>query len=337
MAVRDSVVVLSQEELRIELSVDIDGWVKNPGTYMLAEGMTVQDLVLAAGGFIHGADVREAEVSRQPSDLERTETTAFVVRVPIGSTEPGGASTHQGEGSFSYARPEPRAPPRLVPTWAPSADEFELQHGDRVVIRRAPGYEEPRIVRVTGEVVRPGSYVLERRQERLTEIIRRAGGFTDEAYVPGLKLVREGHLVGTDVERALARPQSAVNVALEAGDSIHVPVYDPTVLVTGAVVFQSRVLYQEGESLLGYIRRSGGFADNADTRRVSIVYPNGERETIRRTLGFTRQPQVRPGSRIFVPVKPEGGGTDWDRVLTRTLAVMSTLATVLIAVDRISN
>lgn len=322
LADRDSVVVYSREELRNPRFVHIDGFVKDPDTYELAEGMTVEDLILAAGGFIPGAYTLQAEVARQRSPLERSDTTSVIYQVALGTE---GFAVPAGTNGREDAVGE-------VPVWVPSADDFLLRHDDHVFIRRAPGYEAARRVSVIGEVFKPGTYVLETREERLTDVIRRAGGLTGEAYVPGLRLVRDSTLLATEFRRALESPQSRYNVVLEPGDSIYVPKLDPSVLVTGAVGFETRVLYEPGRDLSYYIDRAGGFTDASNEDRVTVTYPDGERSTMRGFLGVRREPDVRPGSTIFVPALPEGErGFDWDSFLSRTV----TLVTLLVALQRI--
>ncbi|MGQ0816353.1 MAG: capsule biosynthesis GfcC family protein, partial [Gemmatimonadota bacterium] len=110
-----------------------------------------------------------------------------------------------------------------------------------------------------------------------------------------------------------------------------------TVLVTGAVAFEARVPYQRGLSLSDYLRKAGGTLDNGDRGRVSFRYANGEINTTRRVLVSRRDPDVRPGSTIVVPIRPEGKGFDWDNFLSKTLAVLSTLATVTIAASTLGN
>ncbi len=333
----DSVVVYSQAELTTPRTVHIGGYVENPGTYTLAEGMTVEDLILAAGGFVEGADITYADVARLPPLVARTDTTAQVIRVSLVDDGLSGATAANAQlagvaatGLFADVRSN------YVPTWIPRADEFVLQHGDRVMVRQAPGYESLRSVHLTGEVLTPGLYALETREDRLSDLLARAGGLTGQAYLPGLQLFRRGHLLPTDVERALADPKSRFNVQLEAGDSIHVPQFDPTVLVTGAVAFESRVLYRPGQGLDYYIRQAGGYVDNSDKRRVTVTHPDGERDTIGRFLFVSLKPKPEPGSVIYVPRKPEGrGGIDIDQLLTRTLSIASVAASVIIAVDRI--
>lgn len=319
LADRDSVVIYSRAVLSRPRQVRIEGLVKQPGTYTLAEGMTLQDLVLAAGGYRHGAYELEAEVARRPDPLNRTDTTAVTVQVPL-----SGSSRAGGDGAG-------------LPAWTPAADEVSLRHGDVVYIRRAPGYEEPRVVMVTGEVAFPGPYTLESRDERLASLIRRAGGLTDEAYAPGARLVRGGQLVGTDLERALEDSDARDNVQLQAGDSLYVPDYDPTVLVTGAVAFETRALYEPGRGLDHYIAQAGGYVEAADKDRVAVTYPNGERRVVDKVLFWRLSPSIRPGSVISVPMEPPGNAFQWDVLLTRTVAVVSATATLLIAYDRITE
>jgi polysaccharide biosynthesis/export protein len=324
----DSIVVLSRQELGTPETVAIDGFVKVPGVYPLARGMALEDLVLLAGGFVDGAYVLEAEVSRQPDPLRRTETTAEVHRI---SLLPDSGLDANGNPS---ADPEVRG--SYIPAWQPAASAFGLQHGDRVFVRRAPGYETVREIKLTGQVQLPGTYVLARRSERLTDVLARAGGITEQAFPAGMHVVRAGHIVGADLQRALSQPASASNIILEAGDSIHVPRYDPTVTVGGAVNFEAKVLYVPGRPLSYYIAQAGGFADNADRGRTNIRYANGERAVLRSGAFGPRLPDVQPGAHIFVPPKPESESRfNLDQVVSRTAAILSATATMLIAITQL--
>ncbi|HUH13044.1 MAG TPA: SLBB domain-containing protein, partial [Longimicrobiales bacterium] len=334
---RDSVVVYSTERLRTAPMVAIEGRVRRPGSYPLAEGMTVEDLVLAAGGFTEGAYTLRADVARRAVGPEVSDTTAHVIQVAL----PGGPVPAVPRRMSDNG---PDGQPRLAavreagqPTgWLPAADELELVHGDRVYIRKAPGFEEPRAVQVTGEVLLPGEYVLQTRTERVAELVRRAGGLKPEGWAPGFQLFRDGDMVGTDLEAALRDPGARGNVVLEDGDSLHVPRYDPTVLVTGEVAFATRVLYREGAGLDYYIERAGGFADRADEKRTNVTYQDGERAVVGKTLFWTTKPTPGPGSTVMVPRRPEGDtGFDWDAFISRTLGVLGTTATVLIAVSQV--
>ncbi|MGH7505568.1 MAG: SLBB domain-containing protein, partial [Longimicrobiales bacterium] len=317
----DSIVILSRENLATDEVVYIEGYVKEPGEYVLAEGMTLKDLILAAQGFTHGAYVLEAEVSRLPDPLQRSDTTALVLRVALEAPRPV-----PGDGNGN------------VPLWLPDSAELTLEHGDHVFVRKAPGYDSLREVSLTGQVMLPGRYVLESREERVTDLLARAGGVTGQAYAPGMHVVRGGRVVAADLNRALENPADRNNILLEAGDSIHVPAFDPTVIVTGQVNFEARVLHRPGAGMDYYVEQAGGYTDDADKERVTVTYQNGQRAAVGGFLFFDTSPRVEPGSAIFVPAEPATEqGFDWDQFLSRTLAVMSTAATVIIAVSQIRN
>jgi polysaccharide export outer membrane protein len=332
---RDSIVVYSRAELRNPQVVYVAGFVKRAGAYPLAAGMTSRDLILAAGGFVTGADQTVAELARLPDPARRGAVTSQVYYVPLGGTAAGAQPVRPVPGGAPGD--SARSDVRGAGEWLPSAVETPLQDGDVLFVRRAPGFEAHRFVAVGGEVAVPGDYALGSRQERLVELVRRAGGTTPEAYLPGLRVSRGGKLVGTDYEQAARHPGGRYNILLEAGDSITVPTYDPTVLVTGAVNFSSRVLFDPRLTLFDYVSRSGGFAPAADRGRVSVQYPDGERYTVQRRLLVSTAPRVRPGSTIFVPTRPEGEKTNWGDIITRAVGLVSTAATLWIAIDRISQ
>jgi polysaccharide biosynthesis/export protein len=267
--------------------------------------------------------VLEAEVSRMPNPLQRSDTTAVVARIPLDA---------------SFAVYEAGADGGEIPVWAPDSAEFALYNGDRVFVRKAPGFDAPRQVVITGEVMLPGRYVLETRDERFSDLMLRVGGLTAQAYAEGIHVVRENRIIAAELQRALERPTDRSNILLEAGDSIHVPAFDPLVVVTGAVTFDSHVVHRPGAGLDYYVNQAGGYSENADRGRVTVTYKNGERSTVRRFLLIDRAPRIQPGSVIFVPAEePSETGFDWDQFLTRTLTVLSTAATLIIAVSQLNN
>jgi polysaccharide biosynthesis/export protein len=323
LADRDSVVVLREDSLRLPLTVSIHGFVREPGDYPLARDMSLRDLVLAAGGFAEGANVASAEVARPLDPLSRAERTAEVYQVPL--ADPVGNSGHVSGGGADG-----------VPQFRSESDEFVLLRGDRVYIRRGPGFEEARSVHITGEVMSPGLYELDSRQTRISDVIHRAGGVTGEAYLNGFSITREGMVVAGNLTDALRNPASTGNILLQAGDSLHVPRYDGTVNVTGAVLLDAKILFERRRSVLDYVERAGGFADNANRRGIVVTYPNGERRTVDRTFLFNRLPPVEPGSTIFVPAltPSEMQGVNWGEVIARSTAVMTAFATLYLALNR---
>jgi protein involved in polysaccharide export with SLBB domain len=181
----------------------------------------------------------------------------------------------------------------------------------------------------------PGRYPLLEREERLSSLVARAGGLTDEAHVDGSHLLRDSTLVGIDLARVLANPGGEGDVVLRPDDQLVVPDYDGTVLVLGAVAFETRVIYDPDLDFGDYLERAGGASAEADLGRASILYANGSRATVnRRLLFFTSRPDVEAGSTIYVPFAPEDAGTDWNAVVTRGLGILGSIATLVVAVTR---
>jgi polysaccharide biosynthesis/export protein len=215
--------------------------VREPGTYTLAEGMSVEDLILAAGGYLPGADQRAAEVARPTSYMERTQQTAETHVIALERTR------GKAMPDSRWMAPAPMRWPRGSHSGLVGLERRVRAVTGRSRLRaRAPGFEPARSVTVTGQVQTPGTYVLRERQERLLDVLQRAGGLTTEGHAPGLQLHRDGNLVATDMDLAERSPRSRFNLVLEPGDSINVPEFDPTVLVRGAVGFETRVLHVPG-------------------------------------------------------------------------------------------
>ena len=307
----DEMVVFGRAKLANPRRIEIFGYVKNPGTYAYSEGMTTEDLILLAGGLKEGALDTEAEVARRVATSNSSDTLAEVRRVPI----------DLGLDGDQRARALP-----LVP----------LAEGDQVFIRRSPAYDLLSTVEITGEVVYPGPYTVDSKAERVSDIIARAGGLTPEAYARGFRLFRDGKPVAIDLPRALANRGKGDDLVIEPGDRLEVPRLDPTVLVTGAVQFESRIRYERGLSVQDYLERAGGVLEEGSASRATVRFPNGEVRSSTRTFGIRRYPRVEPGSTIHVPVRSQTGGVNWERVLTTSMTTLSALATIVLTIRAIN-
>ncbi|MEX2280926.1 MAG: SLBB domain-containing protein [Gemmatimonadota bacterium] len=263
----DELVIYSRPQLINPDSVQVFGLVKREGAYAFSDGLSVQDLVLQAGGFREGALTTQAEVARRRTNVTvRGDTLADVFRVPLGLA--------------------------IGDSLGRSVQEFELEPGDQVFIRRLPGYLPLQTIEVLGEVVYPGSYTVEADDERISHLIRRAGGLSAQAYARGLQLIRNGKQVGVNLPAALERPGGPNDLIVRPGDRLTIPFYDPLVLVTGAVAFESLVRFEPGLGVEEYLRRAGGTLPEADRDRISVRAPNGELRTTRSMLSFTRYPRL---------------------------------------------
>jgi protein involved in polysaccharide export with SLBB domain len=193
-----------------------------------------------------------------------------------------------------------------------------------------PGLEPQRTVAVTGRVRFPGRYALTSQDERLADVLRRAGGVTANAYVRGAQFFRaEGHAgrIGIDFEGVLKDPRHRDNLPLFAGDSIYVPEYQPVVSVEGAVNSPVSVAYERGRGTGFYVERAGGFARRADKRRTYVVQPNGS--------VFTRSTKPEPGARVVVPETPAGERTNLLQLLSSLGQLMVSAVTLAILAKQV--
>ena len=304
---RDEIRVYSIWELQDEWTVSVFGAVRNPGRFELRANMTLEDLLLQAGGTQDWAYLEEVEISRvRPDEADRLQT-AEIFRVPLGEDY-----LSREEGTF-----------RLEPF-------------DNVFVREKPYYELQRNVEVRGEVRFPGVYTLRSPLETLTEVLERAGGLKETAYPEGFTLVRKKDAMGRvalDLPSALKRPGSKHDVVLFAGDSLHVPEEPKTVKVTGAVGYPTSLVYDAGWSLGDYIDHAGGTTDLADERQVRIVYSTGAAARVKR---FWFDPEVRPGSTIVVPER-EQTSVDWGKVIRNATSVLASIATVALVADKVAK
>ena len=228
------------------------------------------------------------------------------------------------------------------------ADKFVLEPYDVVTVRRSPSYVSNRVVKVTGEVNFPGDYNMSRREERVSDIIAKAGNITDFAYIKGAQLLRkktdaekkqtemmtdaidadndsildkneeeQRYLVSFDMADALKNPGGENDLVLVDGDELIVPVLNNTVKIDGAVQMPTTVSYKKGMKKSDLVNAAGGYAKRAYKRRAYIVYMNGRVSKLRR---FTT---VEPGSQVFIPKKDKK-----ENQLQQIMSVSTTAASL---------
>ncbi len=308
---RDTLRIFSIDDVTDRRTVSVSGVVRRPGDFPWREGMTLRDLVLRAGGLKEGADRHRAEISRLSLD-----------------------AVQKNDEGYVPDRTARTIAVELGPDFLTRADSEVLRPHDQVAIRELPWWELPRRVSLRGEVYYPGAYTLERPDERLSDLLARAGGLKPTAFPQGARIMREADGTGNvalDMIEALKHPGSAQDIILRQGDEILVPQVQHTVKIDGAVGFPTSIVWESGRSLGDYVSRAGGYAEGADKWKTRVVYPNGESRPIRR---IWRDPKIMAGSTIMVPVKPprEGGGN--MSTIKELAAIMASLATVYLVVDR---
>ena len=333
----DSVVLSTLSAMRDSITLSITGEVRHTGTYPYAENMSLKDLVLLAGGFTDAAIPQRIEVAR------RIKADTFsIADVQIAQVLNVTSLTDlQVKGA-----------------------DIHLQPYDAIIVRRNPGFQEQVNVRVEGEVVFPGPYVLQTKNERVSSVIKRAGGLTLQAYANGgyisrinktsvinqvntekiTRIQQELKDTASVAEEDVAKPvdQIAVNlksilafpggkedIVMEEGDVLTIQKEKMEVRISGEVLFPTRVVYQDRFDLKDYISRAGGFTDNSRKARVYVLHPNGNASRTKHFLFFRSYPYVTPGSEVIVPKKPQ---VERRRLSTGEIVGITTAITALAGV-----
>jgi protein involved in polysaccharide export with SLBB domain len=282
-------------------------------------------MLLARGPKV-GAYLKEAEVARLPADRTQGQL-AQTIRVPLDSTylfERDSAGRYFGAAGIPFA--------------AGGAPEVPLEPYDNVLILRQPDFQLQRTVYVGGEVRFAGAYALTSKDERLADLINRAGGVTPQAYPQGIRFYRtrnDAGRINVELPKALADRNSRHNVTLQPGDSIDIPPYEPSVKISGAVNAPGSVLWKKGNGLEFYISGAGGPTYRADKGRVSVKYANGEVKTRRRGLLFSSDPEPGPGSEVFVPVKDTTNQKNWAAIVTTAASLLASTLAILVLVKQL--
>ena len=318
-------------DLNEELSISVRGAVGNPGTFRYVEGMSLEDVIVQAGGLRESASVVKIDVARRIKNPKSTETTNTLAE------------------NFTLTLKD-----GLV---IDGQEDFVIQPFDEIFVRTSPGYQVQQSVTITGEVLFAGEYVLSEKGERLSDLVEKAGGVNPDAYIAGARLVRQmneferrrvesilrvarqstrdsvdlssidfgnDYYVGIDLGKALEKPGSEYDVVLREGDRLIVPEYAGTVKITGGVMYPNTVVYEKGSKLKHYIEQGGGVLPRAKKNRSFIVYMNG---TVSKSKVFAKA-KPAPGCEIIVPVKPERKGAGLAEIMTLATSTTSIAALV---------
>ena len=269
----DSIMIFSRTDLKDELSITIDGFVRSPGTFTYRRGMKVSDAIALAGGFSNHAANHRVQISRIVPN--RTDTMANQLQSSI--TLDVDSALRNNEQS---ALLEP----------------LDYIYVPRLVNNHALGN-----VDITGEILFPGDYALQRRDETALELLKRAGGLSPYGSLANTKIYRNGIRMDIDLTGTKTR-QNDKALILMPGDSIYVPREIPFVEVLGAVN-NPQLLRYTGKSFKYYINSSGGIKENGRLKGAYVEYPNGINRPTGRLLFFRTYPRIEPGSKIFVPEK----------------------------------
>lgn len=333
----DEIYIYSKDELKEKEFITINGAVNKAGKFDFMSEMQIEDLIALGGGLKDGADATMIDVSRRLKDGNfETISKNFDLKA---SNNLGGTAN----------------------------DNFKLKPFDIVSVRYIKGYTAQKTVSIKGEVNFSGKYSLSTKNERISNLIDQAGGLTKYAYIEGAFLTRKnnsqeekkqlevisslGNLteattqeikkkkvfkIGISLNKILAKggKNSKYDLILEEGDELFIPTERQTVKVEGEVLSPSMVRYEKGKNFQYYIENSGGFSSNAKKNRAYVIYANGDINTTKRFLFFKSYPNVKPGSVILIPNKPENR----DKMSTQeVIAVTTGLATLGVLVKTLTD
>ena len=349
----DVIDIPSKFDLAEQSFVHIQGEVNNKqigengGKFPYMSNMTIEDLILKAGGFKESAKFSKVEVVRRVRDSNAQAPDAAISRVFTFSVNPDLSLNSNASG-------------------------FQLMPYDEVIVRKSPNYQEQQFVTLEGEFLNPGYYGIISKNEKITDLIQRAGGLTDLAYLKGATLIRStpvsefetqqtatalgqisdevkkgafdfgatGNMrqefINIRLDKILENPNSDENIIVQVNDILRIPKRLETVQVKGATLYPTTVKYNDNMSFLDYISQSGGFTKSSLRRSSYVKYPNGSVDRTRKFLVFNVYPKVEPGSEIYVPVKV-GNELTPQQVLQQGISITSTLFTLILSVLAFRN
>lgn len=328
----DVVKIYSTNSLTVKEYISISGAVNNPIELEYINNISIEDLVVMAGGLKQGADPNKVDIYRRidDNDLE-TLSESIETKVAIDLRDSN---------------------VRLLPN-------------DRVSIRFKKGFSEQIYVNVLGQINYPGNYALDSKSQRISDIIQKSGGLTDYAFAKGATLKRknpyfkensqnevivdiaqkvnndEGKTdlynpeflrVGIDLEAILANPDHKSNLLLNNGDELDIPSLKETVKVEGAVLVPSLVRFDKLYNLKDYVNNSGGWSNEAKKAKSYVVYLSGEIAATKSFLFFKLYPKLEPGALIIVPKKPEKKSSISTQ---EVIALSSGVASFALLIDRL--
>ena len=299
----DKLIIKSITEIREARSVKVVGSVVTPGDFDYLEGMTVEDVIVFAGGYKEGANKGQVEVARrilltEDNKLKQSTTQIF---------------------TFNPSRVDDL--------------KFKLNPFDEVYVRDNSNYEVQRKVMVHGQVNYPGKYALEGQTDKISDLIARSGGLKENAFIEGAKFYRKKQLLGVDIATIIKDESSNNNLVLFEGDSLYIPTKIATVEIRGQVLNPTVVAYSPNYSFGDYISLAGGYTDSASVKKTYVIYGNGLMDKTETILGIKKYPKPEMGMTVVVPTKRKNTLTKAE-VFTLSSSLAS-LALVLVNLVRL--
>ncbi len=304
--------VFNKSEFNSQYIVIGTGALKKTGEIDFKEGLELNDLILELNGFKKEADLDKIEVERVLFS-KKDSANAYV---------------------------------QIINLTYPADSNFKLAAHDIVNVRTLPEFQFQKTITITGEVKYPGEYSLNGHDDKLSDLIKRAGGLTNWAFTNGAKLNRKENNLGLllmDLDHAINKSNSKFDYILKPGDVITIPKNTNVVSISGAIGYKN---VNQDENIVNsplhrsrraqfYIKKyGGGYDERAKRKKVYVISSNGMvKESI---FGGLIKPKIDPGDKIVVEYKPEkqkkekGESVDWNRVIENATIKITGVLTLLI-------
>jgi protein involved in polysaccharide export with SLBB domain len=345
----DIIQIASKLELKEGYNVTINGQVINPGTFLFAQNMKIEDLIIAAGGFKEAASYNRVEVSRRKFDIDKTNANAEIAIIKQFDLDKDLKDN--------------------------SSLKFELEPFDIINVFTQPGYEPQKNVTIEGEVLYPGKYTIEKNNERISDLLKRSGGLTAASSISGTILLRlkqknfieniikanklkvlqklskdtadvndqinhseneDYDIVGINIAEILKKPGTKADLLLREGDLLKVPFEKQTVLVSGEVLYPVKVNINNASRLRGFVNNAGGFSSKALKRKSYVVYANGTVKATKNFLGYNFYPKIKPGCEIVIPKREVRKATSIAEIVTISSS-LTTLVFIIVTLTKVKQ
>jgi protein involved in polysaccharide export with SLBB domain len=332
----DVLQVSSIFDIKDKFEVSINGAVRSPGSYAFEDSLSLKTLILKAGGFAYNALGTDIEIARRTRNLDINNPQSSIVEII------------KINDNKDLSNP---------------ASDIQLKPFDIITIKEDPYYKSQISVAIAGQVLSPGAYTLTSRSEKISDLIKRAGGTLYTANIDGARLLRKNSINGYDIalidkiaeasahdssgvtsstqnksykeiaidlRKIMHNPGSKEDIFLEEGDIIEIPLINNMVSISGEVFNPIVVSYEADKKMRDYLNDAGGIARSGNKKRVFVVYPNGKASRTKKVLGiFRKYPEVTAGSKILIPKLPEKKATDYAKagiIVTGLSALITAVA-----------
>ena len=306
----DMVRLYSKDIFEIKKTVSISGLIRSRGNFDYKLGMNLKDLILEAGGLSN--DIYAYKVEIVSLIQNNYKQLAKSIEVQINSNYD---IIEKSESSIS------------------SINDIKLKPYDFVSVRRIPDFDMIKKVNISGAIKYPGDYALINIDEKLSNLIKRAGGIRENAYPIASTFLRGGNKINLDVKRLMNNPSSKHDIVLQNGDQIIINKKPDLISIVGQVNVPGFYKFTKGLKIDDVIKQAGGLTKDANKDEIYITYPSGKSFK----YSFFSNKKVIDGSKIVVNAKPEEEPFDKTEFLTEMTSIIANMAQAISIILLVRN